>query len=88
MAVLPQIRIQTLIGPQGEFEITNKIRISFLSDNTIIKAIKIKLFSHKHKQIIFVTFTPFVNGFAKLPATLVSERGCHVGIYFKRVGFE
>ena len=35
----------------------------------------------------FLTLTPSVNGFAELPATLVSERGCHVGINFKRVGF-
>ena len=29
-----------------------------------------------------------MNGFPELPATLVCELGCHVGIDFKRVGFE
>ena len=29
-----------------------------------------------------------MNGFAELPATLASGTGCHVGIQFKRVGFE
>ena len=29
-----------------------------------------------------------MNGFAELQATLISELGCHVGIHFKRVGFE
>ena len=36
----------------------------------------------------FPTLTPSVNGFAELPATLVSEHGYPVGIHFKRVGFE
>ena len=36
----------------------------------------------------FLTLTPSVNGFAELPATLISELGCHVAINFKRVGFE
>ena len=36
----------------------------------------------------FLTLTPSVNGFAELPATLVSELDCHVGIHFRRVGFE
>ena len=36
----------------------------------------------------FLSLTPYVNDFAKLPATLVSELGCHVDIHFKRVGFE
>ena len=36
----------------------------------------------------FLTLTPSVNGFALLPAPLVSELDCHVGIYFKRVGLE
>ena len=36
----------------------------------------------------FLTLTPSVNGFPELPATLVSELGCHVGIHFKQVGFE
>ena len=36
----------------------------------------------------FLILMPSVNGFAELPATLVSELGCHVGINFKRVGFE
>ena len=31
----------------------------------------------------FLTLAPSVNGFAELPATLVSELGCHVGIQFK-----
>ena len=35
-----------------------------------------------------LTLTPSVNSFAELPATLLSELGCHVGIHFKRVGFE
>ena len=35
-----------------------------------------------------LTLTSFVNGFAEIPATLVSELGCHVGIHFKHVGFE
>ena len=30
----------------------------------------------------FLTLTPSVNGFAELPAILVSEHGCHVGISF------
>ena len=34
------------------------------------------------------TLTTSVNGFAELPAILVSELGSHVGIQFKRVGFE
>ena len=34
----------------------------------------------------FLTLTPSVNGFAEIPATLVSELGCHVGIHFKQVG--
>ena len=34
-----------------------------------------------------LTLTPSVNGFAELPATLVSELGYHLGTYFKRVGF-
>ena len=34
-----------------------------------------------------LSLTPSVNGFAELPATLVSELGCHVGTYVKRVGF-
>ena len=29
-----------------------------------------------------LTLTPSVKGFAELPATLVSKRGCHVGIQF------
>ena len=36
----------------------------------------------------FLILTPSVNGLAELPAALVSELGCHVGINFKRVGFE
>ena len=32
--------------------------------------------------------TSSVNGFAELPATIVSELGCHVGNNLKRVGFE
>ena len=36
----------------------------------------------------FLTLTPSGNGFAEIPATLVSELGCHVGINFKQVGFE
>ena len=36
----------------------------------------------------FLTVMPFVNCFIELPATLVSELCCHVGINFKRVGFE
>ena len=35
----------------------------------------------------FLNLTPPVNGFTELPATLVSELGCHIGILFKRVGF-
>ena len=35
----------------------------------------------------FLTLTPSVNGFAELPATLVSELSCHTGIHFKRAGF-
>ena len=31
----------------------------------------------------FLILTPSVNGFAELPATSVSELGCHVGINFK-----
>ena len=31
---------------------------------------------------------PSVNGFAELPAALISELGCPVGINLKRVGFE
>ena len=31
---------------------------------------------------------PSVNGFAELPATLLSEVGCHVGIHFEQLGFE
>ena len=34
----------------------------------------------------FLTLTPSLNGFAELPATLVSELGCQVRITFKRVG--
>ena len=30
----------------------------------------------------FSNLTPSVNGFAELPAILVSELGCHVGINF------
>ena len=30
-----------------------------------------------------LTLTPSVNGFAELPAALVSKLGCHVGINFK-----
>ena len=37
--------------------------------------------------LVEVTLTPPINGSAELPATLVSELGCHVGIYFKLVGF-
>ena len=33
----------------------------------------------------FVTLTHSVNGFADLPATLVCELGCHVGIHFKQI---
>ena len=29
-----------------------------------------------------------MNGFVELPATLVSGLSCHIGINFKRVGFE
>ena len=38
----------------------------------------------------FVSYllTPSVNCFAKVPATLVSELGCYVGIHAKRVGLE
>ena len=36
----------------------------------------------------FVTLTPYVNCFVELPATLVSEFGCHVFIHFKRVGLD
>ena len=36
----------------------------------------------------FLTLTPSVNGFAELSATLVIEHGSHVGIHFKRVGYE
>ena len=39
------------------------------------------------KNVSFVSYIialmPSVNGFAELPATLVSELGCHVGINFK-----
>ena len=31
---------------------------------------------------------PSVNGFTELPASLISELCCHVGINFKLVGFE
>ena len=33
----------------------------------------------------FLTLTP-VNGFVELPATLVSELGCHVGINLNKLG--
>ena len=36
----------------------------------------------------FITLMPSVNGFAELPATLVSQFGCHIGINYKQVGFE
>ena len=36
----------------------------------------------------FIILAPSVNGFAELSATLVSELGCHIGIHFKRIGFE
>ena len=36
----------------------------------------------------FLTLTLPVKGFVELPATLVSELGCHVGIHFNRVRFE
>ena len=45
------------------------------------------LFSDVSFSSYFPTLTPSVNGFGELPATLVSELGCHVGIHFKRVGF-
>ena len=36
----------------------------------------------------FLTLTTYVNYFAEVPATLVSELGCHVCIHLKRVGFD
>ena len=36
----------------------------------------------------FLTLMPSMDCFAVLPATLVSELGCHVSIPFKQVGFE
>ena len=30
----------------------------------------------------FLTLTPSENCFAEMPATVISELGCHVGIYF------
>ena len=46
------------------------------------------LFNNVSYLSYFLILMPSVNGFAELPATLVSELGCHVGINFKRVGFE
>ena len=45
-AALPQNRVETLIGSQAEFEITNLIRIPFLSDSTTLQKIKL-IFTHK-----------------------------------------
>ena len=43
-AALPQDRVETMIASQVNFEITNKIRRHFLSDNTTLKKLfKIKL---------------------------------------------
>ena len=46
------------------------------------------LFNNVSFLSYFLPLTFSVNGFVELPATLISELGCHVGIHFKRVGFE
>ena len=46
------------------------------------------LFNNVSFLSYFLILTHSVNGFAKLSATSVSKLGCHVGIHFKRVGFE
>ena len=43
------------------------------------------LFNNVSFLSYFLTLTPSMNGFAELPATLVIELGCHVGIHFKLV---
>ena len=48
------------------------------------------LFNNMSFLSIFLTLTPSVNGFAELPATLVSKLGCYVDIHVvnNQVGFE
>ena len=46
------------------------------------------LFNNVSFLSYFLILTSSVNGFAELPATLVTDLSCHVCIHFKRVGFE
>ena len=39
-------------------------------------------------NVSFVSLTPSVNGFAELPATLVSELGCHVSIHLSELSLK
>ena len=45
------------------------------------------LFNNVSLLSYFLNVMPPVNGFAELPATLVSDLGCHIGIHFRRVEF-
>ena len=40
------------------------------------------LFNNVSFFSFFLTLTSAVNGFRELPATLVSEVGCHVGVHY------
>ena len=58
-------------------------------DGYYVKAFGSCLFNtYIYNVSFFSCFLTSINDFAELPATLVSELGCHVGIHFKQVGFE